>query len=58
MPDYKPCPFCGNENEFEIYRDSDWHDFRVRCEYCSAEGPVMGTRKGAMEDWNKRSLIK
>ena len=65
----KKCPFCGSRNvkpqEYEDYEceqgwgwTSTW--WAIKCLKCGAKGPYtkdQGTKKEAIELWNKRSQI-
>ncbi len=60
----QPCPFCGSVNlDFDNF--SEGNDAIIRCEDCSAEGPIVtiGCRdnieeinleKEAWDIWNQR----
>lgn len=54
-PTLKPCPFCGNTEDLEIYEE--WPDatgisIKVICYDCEADGPVANTEEEAIEAWN------
>ena len=58
MSDFKPCPFCGSDEEcLVIVREGagGMAYFLVRCEPCDASGPTSGTTTAeARRLWNKR----
>ena len=52
MSQYKPCPFCGEKENFSMPRDP----YRVRCEKCKAQGPtIYEKQEPPMDRWNKRT---
>lgn len=64
----KPCPFCGNDEEFGIGRqteDREGYPTYVYCAKCGAHGPWIYTRDEAIftcialacekTGWNNRS---
>ena len=51
MAELKPCPFCGGEARFELYRDS----YYIRCKKCGIRTSVEFTVTKAIEVWNRRA---
>ncbi len=49
----KPCPFCGEEKDFEELVDED-NFRRVRCMNCGALGPDCVTWLRAKAAWEER----
>ena len=57
MTDFKPCPFCGSDEEhLVITREGGTMAYYVvRCEPCDASGPTSGTTTAeARRLWNER----
>ena len=59
MTDFKPCPFCGSDEEhLVITREGGGGTlayYVVRCEPCDASGPTSGTTTAeARRLWNER----
>lgn len=53
MSALKPCPFCGETEDFETKTASGGGC--VQCQSCAAEGPWMAYSNEAAGRWNKRS---
>ena len=57
-----PCVFCGHGDPDDIIPHDMREDdnlrespgYQMRCEYCGGRGPEHSTKKGALEDWNRR----
>lgn len=53
LPDLKPCPFCGRENN-KAYLDLQFGCQSVICSDCKSEGPLASTALEAIYLWNRR----
>jgi Lar family restriction alleviation protein len=49
----KPCPFCGEKEEF-AYGFSESGGVFVWCFICDCRGPESSTKKEAIAEWNRR----
>lgn len=45
------CPFCLGHTTKVAYKESS--RYRVVCDFCFAEGPIMYNAHDAIEEWNK-----
>ncbi len=54
-PELKPCPFCGGRNvEIHCFVSNErGTQLFVQCDGCDAKGPILGSKQGAVEGWNK-----
>lgn len=57
----KPCRFCGAEEEYIQIVEIDallLSGYKVRCQYCGADGSCATTKATAVEYWNAPSKIE
>lgn len=51
----KSCPFCGGKAEYKTCCSvQPYIPHWVKCVECGAEWPIRGTKKKAIEAWNRR----
>jgi hypothetical protein len=55
----KPCPFCGETDDFEPVEvaldfDCETWNWHTRCSFCGALGPECGTKAIANDAWDER----
>lgn len=57
MAQTQPCPFCGNKEVILSLQTSEEYPngiFRIVCDNCSTNGPIMATARNAIFAWNHR----
>lgn len=52
MTDFKPCPFCGRTDGFQV--KTVWKTYRFVACKCKAAGPVTKDDEEAIAAWNMR----
>lgn len=51
----EPCPFCKSDAIHIVESDLEYNISWCGCSNCGAEGPVSGSRLGAIQRWQKRA---
>ena len=54
LPTAHPCPFCGN-GPIDMDTRGCGQSRRVQCSRCNAQGPMAGSDRAAIEEWNTRT---
>ncbi len=54
LPVAHPCPFCGN-GPIDMDTRGCGQSRRVQCSRCNAQGPMAGSDRAAIEEWNTRT---
>lgn len=55
MPDFLPCPFCGNPPKTKEWVQGHHDAMRVWCDECSVETRCQGVKSVVVEKWNTRA---
>lgn len=49
----KPCPFCENDEEVEVWPDAECSSLlQVVCGCCGMSGPLCKSERAAIRNWN------
>ena len=52
----KPCPFCGNIPELEVWNDGEDMNYKVNCTHCFCQTYYEDSEEEAVQMWNRRDV--
>ena len=56
----RECPHCGETQQLSVLdRPADCgEEYYAQCDSCLSRGPIAGSAKAAVNNWNKRPQVK